>query len=42
MHLITVSAAVASSEVQWLVHIANEMDEELERFLRQLGGTGGR
>lgn len=42
MHFITVSAAVASTKVQRLMHIANEMDEELERFLCQLGGSGRR
>lgn len=40
MHLIAISATITSSDVQWLMHIADEMDEELERFQRQLGGCG--
>ena len=39
MHLVTVSAAITSAKVQWLMHITSKMDKELERFLRQLGGS---
>jgi len=41
MHLVTVPAAITSAKVQRLMHIAHEMDEELERLLRELG-TGRR
>lgn len=42
MHLVAVSAAITSTKVQRLMHIADEMDEEFERFLRELGGSGRR
>jgi hypothetical protein len=34
MHLVAVSAAITSTKMQGLMHITDEMDKELERFLR--------